>query len=184
VEYRPVQAAKTAVVPDFAYLCTRKRMKKRIHHTLDFLYPLFSRFMDRTTFRYAASGGSNTLLDILLFFISYNFIFRKQPVHLGFVTMTPHVAAFLFSFLFTFPIGFLLMRNIVFTESNLKGRIQLFRYFMVVLLCFFLNYVFLKFFVEQLHIYPTPAKILTTCIVIGVSYLSQKYFTFRVSSTD
>ncbi len=154
-------------------------MKKRIDNILDFFYPLFGRFMDRQTFRYAASGGSNTLLDIFLFFISYNFIFKKQPVQLSFVTISPHVAAFLFAFLFTFPIGFLLMRNIVFTESNLRRRIQLFRYFLVVLLCFFLNYIFLKFFVEHLHIFPTPAKIMTTCIVIGVSYLSQKYFTFR-----
>jgi putative flippase GtrA len=159
-------------------------MKNRIDDTLDFFYPLFSRFMDRQTYRYAASGGSNTMLDIFLFFISYNFIFRKQDVHFGFVTISPHVAAFLFAFLFTFPIGFFLMRHIVFTDSNVKGRIQLFRYFMVVLLCFCLNYVFLKFFVEQLHVFPTLAKILTTFIVIGVSYLSQKYFTFRVKAVS
>jgi putative flippase GtrA len=159
-------------------------MKNKIDNFLDFFYPLFSRFMDRQTFRYAASGGSNTLFGIFLFFISYNFIFLKQNVHLGFVTITPHVAAFLFSFAFTFPIGFLLMRNIVFTESNLKGRIQLFRYLLVVLLCFFLNYVFLKFFVEQLHFYPTLANILTTCITIGVSYVSQKYFTFKIKAVE
>jgi len=159
-------------------------MKSRIDNTLDFFYPLFSRFMDRQTYRYAASGGSNTLLGILLFSFSYNFIFLKQNVHLSFVTITPHVAAFLFSFAFTFPIGFLLMRNIVFTESNVKGRIQLFRYLLVVLLCFFLNYVFLKFFVEQMHFYPTLANILTTCITIGVSYVSQKYFTFRIKSIE
>ena len=159
-------------------------MKKRIDFTLDFFYPLFSRFMDRQTYRYAVSGGSNTVLDIFLFFISYNFIFRKQMVHLSFVTISPHIAAFLFAFCFTFPIGFFLMRHIVFTGSNLKGRIQLFRYFVVVMLCFSLNYFFLKFFVEQMHIYPTPAKILTTAIVIGVSYLSQKYFTFRISSAS
>ena len=82
--------------------------------------------------------------------------------------------------MFTFPIGFLSMRHIVFTESNLRGRVQLFRYLLVVMLCFLLNYVFLKFFVEQLHIYPTPAQILTTCITIGVSYISQKYFTFKI----
>jgi len=159
-------------------------MKNKIDDTLDFFYPLFSRFMDRQTYRYAASGGSNTMLDIFLFFISYNFIFRKLDVHFGFVTISPHVAAFLFAFLFTFPIGFFLMRHIVFTDSNVKGRIQLFRYFMVVLLCFCLNYVFLKFFVEQLHVFPTLAKILTTFIVIGVSYLSQKYFTFRVKAVS
>ncbi len=160
-------------------------MKNSIDGFLDFFYPIFSRFMDRQTYRYAALGGSNTLLGILLFYVSYNFIFHKQLVHLlGSLAMTPHVAAFLFSFMFTFPIGFLSMRHIVFTESNLRGRVQLFRYLLVVLLCFLLNYVFLKFFVEQLHFYPTPSQILTTCITIGVSYFSQKYFTFKVRQVE
>lgn len=159
-------------------------MKNSIDSFLDIFYPLFSRFMDRQTYRYAALGGSNTLLGIVLFSFSHNFIFHKQNVHLGFLTITPHIAAFLFSFMFTFPIGFLSMRHIVFTESNLRGRVQLFRYLLVVLLCFLLNYVFLKFFVEQLHIYPTPSQILTTCITIGVSYISQKYFTFKVREVE
>ena len=155
-------------------------MKNKIDSFLDFFYPLFSRFMDRQTYRYAALGGSNTLLGLFLFTFSLHFIFHKEDFHLGFLTITPHISAFLFSFMFTFPIGFLSMRHIVFTESNLRGRVQLFRYLLVVMLCFLLNYVFLKFFVEQLHIYPTPAQILTTCITIGVSYISQKYFTFKI----
>ena len=105
-------------------------------------------------------------------------------VHLGFITLKPHIAAFLFSFLFTFPIGFFSMRHIVFTESNLVGRIQLFRYLLVVLLCLLLNYLFLGFFVDQLHMYPTPAQILTTCITIAVSYISQKYFSFKVKAVE
>jgi len=83
------------------------------------------------------------------------------------------------SFAVSFPIGFFLMRNIVFTESTLHGRVQLFRYFLLVLICILLNYVFLKIFVERLHIYPTISKVLTTFIVVSFSYLTQKYYTFR-----
>jgi putative flippase GtrA len=42
-----------------------------------------------------------------------------------------------------------------------------------------LNYIFIKLFVEQFHLYATVAKILTTVIVVSFSYLTQKNFTFR-----
>jgi putative flippase GtrA len=86
------------------------------------------------------------------------------------------------SFCITFPIGFLLNRYIVFQGSAIAGRIQLFRYGLTVVLSILLNYVFLKIFIEHFGFYPTFAKILTTLIVVGFSYLSQSYFTFKVKS--
>ncbi len=135
--------------------------------------------MPRQTFRYAACGGTNTLLDIFIFFISYNFIYHKKIVDLGFVAFEPYIAAFITSFCVSFPIGFLLMRHIVFTSSTLHGRVQFFRYFMLVVTCILLNYVFIKLFVERFHIYPTVAKVLTTVIVVTFSYLTQKHYTFK-----
>jgi putative flippase GtrA len=155
-------------------------MRKPIEQFIDFFYPPFSKVMNKLTFRYAACGGANTVLDIFLFFISYNFIFRKQNLVLPFVTISPHIAAFLFAFLFTFPIGFLLSRYVVFQGSAMTGRAQLFRYFLTVLGAILLNYIFLKIFVEKFHFYPTLAKICTTVIVVAFSYLSQTYFTFKV----
>jgi putative flippase GtrA len=135
--------------------------------------------MPLQTYRYAACGGFNTMLDILIFFISYNFIFHKQVVHIGGIAISRHIASFLAAFCITFPVGFYLSRYVVFTESNMRGRIQLFRYFLLVLGCIALNYMFLKIFVEQLHIYPTVSKILTTVIVVTFSYLTQKHYTFK-----
>jgi putative flippase GtrA len=135
--------------------------------------------MSVQTFRYAACGGSNTFLDIFMYFISYNYILHKQILHVGSIAFTPHIAAFIISFLVSFPTGFFLMRNIVFTGSTLHGRTQLFRYFLLVLVCVLLNYVFLKLFVEQFNIYPTIAKIITTIIVVSFSYVTQKHYTFK-----
>ncbi|HEX5025170.1 MAG TPA: GtrA family protein [Agriterribacter sp.] len=154
-------------------------MKKLIIAILDYFYIPFQKMIDRQTFRYIACGGGNTLLDIVVYFVTYNFILHKQMVHTPFISISPYIAAFMISFLITFPVGFLLMRNIVFTGSNLKGRIQLFRYFMLVLVCVLLNYIFIKLFVEWFHIYPTIAKIMTTAIVISFSYLTQRNFTFK-----
>ncbi len=136
--------------------------------------------MDRQTFRYVICGGGNTVLSILIFFISYNFILHKAVLHLGIIAFKPHVAAFFISFIITFPIGFLLSRYIVWPHSNIRGRIQLFRYFLLVMVCIFLNYFFLRLFVEQLHIYPTISQIFTTVIVVTFSYATQKHFTFKV----
>ena len=157
-------------------------MKNIIENLLNWTYPFFSKIFDKTTFRYAACGGANTVFDILLFFISYNFILHKQIVQLPFMEVSPHIAAFLMAFLISFPTGFFLMRYIVFQESALKGRVQLFRYFLTVSVSLFLNYVFLKIFVEKAHLYPTVAKIVTTFIVVGFSYFSQKRFSFKVQT--
>ena len=146
------------------------------------MYPYFNKIIDRTTFRYAACGGANTVFDLFLFFVFYNFVIQKQFVALPFVTVSPHIASFLLAFLISFPVGFYLNKTIVFQESYLRGRVQLFRYFLTVCLSLILNYIFLKFFVEKLKFYPTPSKFLTTFFVVGVSYVSQKYFSFRSSA--
>lgn len=157
-----------------------KKVRNGILNIIDFFYPPFSKVMDRKTFHYAACGGGNTVLSILIYFISYNFILKKQVLHLGIIAFKPHIAAFLISFLITFPIGFALSKYVVWTESNLKGRIQLFRYFLLVMICVVLNYIFLKLFVEYCHIYPTLSQIITTVIIVVFSYITQKHFTFKV----
>jgi putative flippase GtrA len=155
-------------------------MRNLIISVIDFFYPPFRKLMPLQTFRYAACGGGNVVLDIILYFISYNFIFKKQEVNLGFIAFKPHVAALLVSLCITIPVGFLLSKYIVWTASSIKGRIQLFRYLVIVAINILLNYVFIKLFVEQLHFYPTIAKIVTTSLVIVFSYLSQKHYTFKV----
>ena len=154
-------------------------MVKTIHSILDFFYPLVKRFFDKTTYYYAACGAANTVFDILLFFVSYNYILKKQLLVLPFMVVSPHIASFLMAFVFSFPTGFLLMRYVVFRESYLNGRVQLFRYFISVCVSLLLNYIFLKLLVEQLHLYPTVSKIMITFIVVGFSYLAQKYFSFK-----
>ncbi len=135
--------------------------------------------MPLQTFRYAACGGFNTVLDISLFFVSYNYILQKQPVHIGFLTIGAHIAAFLIGFMVTFPIGFYLSRYVVFQETSVKKTKQLAKYFTVVFGCLILNYAFLKLFVDMFGWYPTPSKILTTVFVVAFSYVSQKNFTFK-----
>ena len=147
---------------------------------VDFFYPPFRNMLDLQTFRYAACGGGNTLLGIFIYFISYNFILHKRIVYTPVVAISPYIAAFLMEFMIVFPLGFFLMKFVVYHDSPLRGRVQLVRYFTQILICLVLNYVCLKFFVEYVGIYPTPSKMITSVIVIIFSYLTLKHFTFKV----
>jgi len=153
-----------------------------IERSVLWFYPPFKRFMPIQTFLYAATGGINTVLDIFLYFISYNFILKKEILDLGFIAISPYIAAFLMSFIITFPVGFLLAKFISFPGSYLRKRIQLLRYGMSVSGSILLNYFFLKLFVEKFLWYPTPSKIATTLIIIVFSYTVQKHFTFKISN--
>ena len=154
-------------------------LKNKIKQFIDYFYPPFKRLMPIRTFRYAVCGGSNMLLDIFIYYISYNFILQKQVLDLGFIAFKPHIAALWMAFAVSFPVGFLLSRYVVFTKSELRGRVQLFRYMLIVAVNLVLNYAFLKTMVEYLEFYPTIARIFTTCIIVTFSFLSQKHFTFK-----
>lgn len=150
-----------------------------IVRVLDLFYPLFRRWMPYQTFRYAACGGGNTALGVFVFFIGYNFIFKKEIVHTPIIALSPHIAAMVLSFLVTFPLGFYLARYVVFPGSFMRKRHQLFRYFLSTIGSLLLNYFNLKIMVDILGFYPTISQILNVGIVVTFSYLMQKYFAFR-----
>lgn len=151
---------------------------------IDWFHRPFSRWIDVQTFRYLACGGSNAVLSILTYFLAYNYVLEKHPLIIAsWLIIKPHVAAFLISFAISFPLGFALSRYVVFQESNLRGRVQLFRYAVLVAMCILLNYLLLKAFVEGCGFYATPSKILTEAIVAIFSYVTQRSFTFKTVST-
>jgi putative flippase GtrA len=157
------------------------KARRLIFSFLDIFYPMFKRFMPLQTYHYAACGGSNTLFNIFLYHMFYNYLFHKQVVYVGALAFKPHVAAFILAFFITFPIGFYLSMYIVFHGSFLRKRIQLVRYFMVAMTCVLLNYVLLKLFIEVLGWYkhPTLSLALTAVIVVAFSYISQRHFSFQ-----
>ena len=150
---------------------------------IDFFYPPFKKLMPLQTFRYAVSGGGNTFLGLLSYYITYKFILQGQNFHFGFYAFKSHVAALFVSFCITFVVGFFLMKYVVFNDSKTRGHVQMFRYLMVCLLNLLLNYVLLKIAVEKWHIYPIFAQIATTIIIIIFSYLAQRHFTFKKAAT-
>jgi len=148
---------------------------------IDFFYPFFKKLMPLQTFRYAACGGGNTLLDISLFIIVHDFILHKQAIQVTpNLLVSPYIAAFLCSFCITFPLGFYLNRYVVFQDAKSAKREQIVKYFIVVMFCLVLNYGFMKFFVEVLRWDAKFSKVVTTLFLVLFSYFSQKHFTFKL----
>ena len=132
-------------------------MFKFLQKILDWFYPLFSKVMSREFYYYLASGGINTVLNWVFYFIIYNYIVAKQEVSLGWLVMSPHIASLVIVTPITLTIGF----------AN-----------------FAISYLSMKFWVEAVGLWATPSNMLTTIITTIFSYLMQKFYSFRMSETD
>ena len=165
-------------------------MSKFITKIIDFFYHPFEKWMSKQLFRYAACGGGNMVLDWVLYFLIYNFVIGHDLVNLQFTihnlqfaqAITPHIATLCIVFPITLLTGFWLQKYVTFTASQLNGWRQLGRYIVIVGLNLAVNYFGLKLCVEVFGWYPTPSKMVITIITVIISYLGQKYYTFRINN--
>ena len=160
------------------------KLAQIITKIIDFFYAPFRKIMSEQLFRYAACGGGNLVLDWVLYFLIYNFVIGHDLVYLtiaGYeLCITPHIATLCIVFPITLLTGFWLQKYVTFTASQLNGWRQLSRYIFIVAVNLAVNYFGLKLCVEIFGWYPTPSKMLITLITVAISYLGQKYYTFRV----
>ena len=156
------------------------RVAEKIGSLIDLCYvrPL-SRYLSPTMFRYAVCGAGNMVLDVVWYYLIYHYVIALRFIDLGVVVVSPHVASLAVVFPITFFTGFWLNRNVAFRSIEVGQGVQLFRYALTVAGSLLLNYVCIKLFVEVCHIWPTPAKALTTAVCVVYSYLLGRYFTFR-----
>jgi len=158
-------------------------VKSILVKVIDFFYPMFSKFMSRQLFSYGFCGGLNLALDWVLYYVFYHFIIRGRIVDLGFVAISPHIAAFAFRFPITFLTGFWMARHISFTGSELRGRVQITRYLLVTVVNIVINYAGLKLFVDVFEWWPTVSYVIISVICVTFSYLTNKHFSFKKSKS-
>ena len=156
------------------------RVAKLITRAIDLFYvkPL-RKLVPQQVFRYLACGGITILLDIIWYYIIYHFIICEQFIDLGFVVVSPHIAALCIVFPITFFTGVWLNRNVAFKATRFSSLPQLAKYALTVVGSILLNYLCMKLFVESFGIWATPSKMLTTVFCSIYSYLAGRYFTFR-----
>ncbi len=156
-------------------------MSNLIRRFLDVFYPIVSKIFDKTTYYYAACGAANLVLSWVLFFLFYQFVFEQKLWYVSQIdfVFTSYTLSAFSCFIISFGIGFLLMKYVVFIQSELKGRIQLFRYGLSALITSSANWVLLKALIELFEFYPSIANVLSTCVIVVISYLIQRNFTFK-----
>lgn len=153
-------------------------MQQLIIRIVDSFYFIFKSFMPLKTYRYAACGGGNLVLDTILYFVFYHFVFFKQDVDFGLFEMKAHIASLFIVFPITLTSGFLLNRFITFQDSDLPWKVQFKRYFIVSMGAILISYIFMKLFVDLFGFYATPSKMLTIVISVVYSYIFQSKFSF------
>lgn len=158
-------------------------MGKLIRNVLDVFYPLFKRFFDKQTYYYAACGGTNLVSSWVFFYLFYQFLFEKRIFNIPIASHTYVVSAYTLSsllcFVIAFTLGFLLNKFVVFTESQLMGRIQLFRYAVSSGFSWLGNYLILKILIEGLQFYPSIANVCASVVIVFLSFLLQRKYTFK-----
>jgi putative flippase GtrA len=153
-------------------------LRQRVINFIEFFHlPLFQ-FIPTQTFRYLFCGVSTIVTDWVAFYLAYHFIFTTN-INVLSISITPETCALAVAFLSSFVWGFALNKYVVFTDSAVKGRIQLFRYGLIVATCIIFNYFLMRFFIHQLNIYPTFSRVITSLIVAVYSYIIQRKFTFK-----
>ncbi len=154
-------------------------MKKFIVSILNAMYvPLVAKFVPKQTFFYAICGGTNMVLDMLLYAIIYNFVLLKTDVEIGGFVVSAAIASFLITFPIIYLTGLWLAKNITFTNSINSNNKQAFRYLTVTIANVFIKYFGLKILISMM-IWPSFANATMTIITVIFSFLMQKYYTFK-----
>lgn len=121
------------------------------------------------------------LFDWVLYYLIYNYVLFQQPLDLGFIMVRSDIAAFTIKFPITLLTGFLLQKYVTFSLAKAsRGRVQLFRYFLVVLINLAVNYAGFHLFVDIFRFYPSITNAVISVITSIFSYFAQKKFTFII----
>lgn len=158
-------------------------MGQLIRRFLDLFHPLFARFFDKQTFYYAACGGANLVSSWLFFFLFYQYLFEKRifnfDINGEIYVVSAYTLSSILCFVIAFLLGFLMNKFVVFTDSQLIGRVQLFRYAVSSWLSWLCSYLILKTLIEGLQFYPSIANVVASIITVFISYLLQRKYSFK-----
>lgn len=151
----------------------RKHIRQRLHST-------YKGAMQHKGVRYLISGGTATGVDVVSFFIMFNYILNKENLQLGHMQVGAHIASLCVSFTLGLITNFLITKYFVFNESNIRGREQFLRYVLVAAITFAGNYFMMKLLVDVFAIWPTLARLIAVGTIAVLSYRLHKVFTFKV----
>ena len=89
------------------------------------------RVLNLKVVRYFFSAASATVVDVVIYFLAFNYIYHKEDIHLPFYTFSAPTASLALSYTCGLITNFFLTKNLVFKESDLKGHHQFLRFVLV-----------------------------------------------------
>lgn len=139
--------------------------------------------LDNKLFRYFLSAGLATWVDVLTYFLVYNYLYKKTDIVIsdGLVVAST-TASLLMSYTAGLLTNFTLTKWLVFKESELETHKQLFRYVLVALLVLALNWMLMRVLIRNLEWYPTLSRAASALLIGFLSFSIHRVFSFRVKS--
>lgn len=143
---------------------------------------LLQKLLASRIFRYFISAGLATWVDVVVYFLAFNYLYEKSDiVFTEGIVVASTTASLVMSYTAGLITNFTLTKMLVFKESDLQTHQQLFRYILVALLVLALNWLLMRFLIRSMEWYPTIARA-TSAILVGVlSFSIHKVFSFRSS---
>ena len=142
---------------------------------------LDNKLLKNQVIRFVFSAGIGFLVDISVFYLFYhNFLIQKVYNVFSFEIRNSTLSLAI-SFFIGVVVNFFITRYFVFSESKSSPSKQFFRFVSVAVIGFFANLAVLKFFIQELHMYPPVARIITALSLFFLSYFVHKFFSFSLS---
>ncbi len=135
--------------------------------------------------RYFFTAITATSVDVFAYFLTYNYVIRKNDFHIAdHFTIGAPTVALMISFCFGLVTNFTLTRKFVFTESDLRVRHQLMRYTAVALGALVMNYFLMNFLIREFQWYPTLSRAAAAVSVGVISFMVHKTFSFTIKNEE
>lgn len=158
-------------------------MRAVISSWIDVLPGPLPKLLRNRAFRYLVTAGIATVVDVIVFFIVSIFILNEQdfliPLFGKEVLVKCHTAAIIPSFSCGLLTNFTLTKFFVFEESELRTRVQFFRFAIVAMVTFMANYGFMNILVSGLGIDATVSRLISAITIGMLSFVIHKAFSFK-----
>ena len=142
---------------------------------------LLVRLLQSKIFRYFLSAGLATWVDIVVYFLAYNYIYSKTDIDfLGLMVISAPTASLMLSYTAGLITNFTVTKFLVFNESELETHKQLFRYVLVAVGVLGLNYMMMSFLIRSLEWFPTVARAFSALSIGVLSFVVHRSFSFKV----
>ena len=141
--------------------------------------PALKKLLKNEVVRFFLSTGVGFLVDALVYYFVYHYIFLKTVEVFG-LNLSRDVISLIVSYSCCIICNFLLTKYFVFAHSKLSAQNQFFRFFMVAFVGFFANLLMLRLFVKVFKMYPPLARVVGALSLGVASYFVHKFFSFNI----